>query len=84
MVLQILRKEENMAKYFLNLNPQSNGDHEIHKSTCIYYYSYQAGNNFEYLGEFLSDTEAIVYARSKHPYMKIDGCYYCCPSIHHG
>ncbi|MBQ9014247.1 MAG: hypothetical protein IJ094_11985 [Bacilli bacterium] len=71
-----------MARYFINKNAQSNGDHEIHKSSCIHYYLFKTGNNFEELGVFLSDAEAIVYAKNKYPYWIIDGCYHCCPSIH--
>ena len=32
-----------MVNYYLNLNAQSNGDHEIHKETCYYYYRYKSG-----------------------------------------
>ena len=71
-----------MYTYFINMNAQSNGDHEIHKSTCIYYNLYHAGNNFVDLGIFLSDAEAIVYAKNKYPYWTVDGCYRCCPSKH--
>ena len=41
-----------MINYYLNLNAQSNGDHEVHKETCHYYYMYKSGYNFELLGAF--------------------------------
>ena len=71
-----------MIKYYLNLNTQINGDHEIHKESCLYYYMYKSGNNFELLGNFSNDYDALRYAKSVHPNFKIDGCSYCCPSIH--
>ncbi len=71
-----------MNNYYLNKNAQSNGDHEIHKESCYYYYMYKGGYNFELLGAFSTEFEAIRYARRKYPYLRIDGCAYCCPSIH--
>ena len=71
-----------MINYYLNLNAQVNGDHEIHKESCLYYYMYKTGNNFEHLGSFDNDYSALNYAKNKHPNLKIDGCSYCCPSIH--
>ena len=71
-----------MYTYYINMNAQSNGDHEIHKSSCIYYILYKSGNNFENLGIFLSDAEAVVYAKNKYPYWTVDGCSKCCPSKH--
>ena len=71
-----------MVKYYLNLNAQTNGDHEIHKETCHYYSNYKNGKNFELLGAFSSDINAANCAKRKHPTFKIDGCSYCCKSIH--
>ncbi len=71
-----------MIKYYLNLNAQSNGDHEVHKETCYYYYEYKNQYNFELLGAFSNDIEAVNYARFKHPNFRIDGCAYCCPNAH--
>ena len=71
-----------MTRYYLNLNAQDNGDHEIHKESCLYYYLYKNGNNFEFLGSFYSDNDALRCAKNKHPNMRIDGCAYCCQSIH--
>lgn len=69
--------------YYLNLNAQPNGEHEIHKEFCNYYYMYK-GYNFELLGTFYNEIDAIKYAKLKHPTFKIDTCAYCCPSTNRG
>lgn len=67
-------------KYYLNLNPQSeHNEHELHKENCSYLPS---RDNLSYIGDFSSDTDALIAAKTKHPKYSIDGCYYCCPSIH--
>ena len=71
-----------MMNYYLNFNAQSNGDHEVHKETCPYYYKYKFGFNFELLGAFNNELEAIRRAKIKHPNFRIDGCAYCCPNAH--
>jgi len=73
---------KNLINYYLNKNAQSNGDHEIHKESCYYYYMYKGGYNFELIGAFSNEYEAMRYARYKYPYLRIDGCAYCCPNIH--
>lgn len=54
-----------MVNYYLNLNAQSNGDHEVHKESCYYYYMFKSGYNFELLGSFSNEMEAVRYARMK-------------------
>lgn len=71
-----------MVNYYLNLNAQSSGEHEVHKETCPYYYKYKSGFNFKLLGAFSNEIEAARYARLKYPTFKIDGCAYCCPAAH--
>lgn len=71
-----------MINYYLNLNAQSSGEHEVHKKSCYYYYMYNSGFNFELLGAFSNEIDAVRYARMKHPTFKIDGCAYCCPIAH--
>lgn len=71
-------------KYYLNLNAQYNGEHEIHKETCYYYTMYNSGYNFELLGSFLSEYDAMRTAKEKHPTMKLDGCVFCFKNIHRG
>ena len=43
---------------------------------------YKAGSNFELLGAFSNEIDAVKYAKAKHPSFKIDGCAYCCPRAH--
>ena len=71
-----------MINYYLYLNAQYNGGHEVHKESCYYYYMYKAGSNFELLGAFSNEIDAVKYAKAKHPSFKIDGCAYCCPRAH--
>lgn len=71
-----------MTNYYLNLNAQSNGDHEVHKETCPYYYKYKTGFNFELLGAFWNENDAVRFAKQRHPNFRIDGCAYCCPNAH--
>ena len=71
-----------MINYYLNLNAQTNGDHEVHKEICPDYYKYKYGSNFEYLGKFSDEIKAVKFAKLKHPYFKIDGCAHCCPKAH--
>lgn len=74
-------------KYFLNRYKQPNyngGNYELHKEICPYYYRYIEGNNFIYIGDFVSDIEALQETQKKFPTKKneIDGCAHCCPVIH--
>lgn len=83
----ILEKEVNILKYYLNSNMQQSyngGNYEIHKETCQYYYKYISGSNFIYLGIFYNDFDALNAAKRQYPNVanKIDGCAYCCHSIH--
>ena len=76
-----------MYHYYLNKNKQpeyAGGNYELHKEICVYYYNHNAGNNFDYVGYFDSDKKALVTSKIKFPdkASKIDGCKYCCPSIH--
>lgn len=71
-----------MVNYYLNLNAQSNGDHEVHKETCPYYYKYRNGFNFELLGAFWNENDAVRFAKQRHPNFRIDGCAYCCSNAH--
>lgn len=66
-----------MASYYVNKNAQSNGDHEVHTSGCIFFP--EAGNAL-YLGEFSSCYDAVREAKKF--YSQADGCMYCCPACH--
>jgi hypothetical protein len=67
-----------MASYRLNLNRQANGDHEVHKDDCRYYPS----QNYDYLGTFSSCAPAVIEAKRKHAYKRINGCKYCSKPCH--
>jgi hypothetical protein len=64
-----------VASYYVNDTAQSNGDHEVHVSTCTYFPS-----NRTYLGEFSSCSPAVSEARKK--WSQVNGCYWCCRPCH--
>lgn len=66
-------------RYYVNKNAQSNGDHEVHTSTCSYL---PAEANRRYLGDFTSCSLAVIEA-SKY-YSQVNGCYYCANPCHTG
>lgn len=67
--------------YYLNKNQQSNGDYEVHESSCNYL---PLQENRVYLGEFYTCNDAVVEAKRRFPTYKnnINGCYYCSKSCH--
>lgn len=67
-------------KYYLNANSQPNhNEHELHKETCS---RLPDLNNRIFIGNYQTDAEALRNAKVKYSGWIIDGCYYCCPSIH--
>lgn len=66
-----------MQAYYVNKNAQDNGDHEVHKSTCLYL---PLEHNRIYLGFFYDCPDAVREAK-KH-YAKSNGCKYCSPKCH--
>lgn len=69
-----------MASYYLNQNRQTNGDYEVHTSTCE---RLPLPANREYLGEFSYCWQAVAEAKSRHPsWYRINGCYYCSLACH--
>lgn len=66
-----------MDNYYVNKNAQLNGDHEVHKSGCVWMPEIQ---NREYLGVYSSCQGAVIEAKKK--YTKSNGCYHCCSSCH--
>lgn len=67
-----------MTNYILNLNKQTNGDLEVHQTSC----SYAPKSNVQELGYFNSCQPAVTRAKELNPYKKIDGCYHCSPTCH--
>ncbi|MYD45830.1 MAG: hypothetical protein F4W92_05705 [Gammaproteobacteria bacterium] len=68
-----------MARYYVNKNAQSNGDHEVHTSTCSFL---PKSENREYLGIFNHCSGAVAEAKTSHPFWQINGCYYCSNDCH--
>lgn len=66
-----------MSLYYVNKNIQSTGEHEVHKSECIYLPDIQ---NRIYLGTFDNCKEAVKKAKGY--YSNVDGCYYCSNECH--
>jgi hypothetical protein len=63
-----------MPLYYVNKNPQANGDHEVHTTGCPHP---PDPRNRVPLGNHPSCRSAMVDARAK--YDKADGCKWCCP-----
>ena len=66
-----------MARYCVNKNAQSNGDHEVHTDGCSWLPD--AANRL-YLGDF-SNCHGAVREAKKH-YSQSNGCAYCCAACH--
>jgi hypothetical protein len=64
-----------MARYYVNDRPQTTGEHEVHKSNCIYLPA-----NKTDLGEH--DTCHSAVRKAKQIYSNSDGCATCCPECH--
>ena len=68
-----------MARYYVNKNAQSNGDHEVHKFGCSWL---PERENRIYLGDFEDCRAAVRKARER--YSQVNGCYYCSNECHTG
>jgi hypothetical protein len=66
-----------MALYYVNKNPQDNGDHEVHVSSCS---RLPDQDNRLYLGSFETCRPAVTEA--KKTYSQSNGCYYCSEDCH--
>ncbi|RYG87198.1 MAG: hypothetical protein EON59_08130 [Alphaproteobacteria bacterium] len=64
-----------MASYYVNNRAQSNGDHEVHVSTCQWFPS-----DRKYLGDYSSCSPAVTEA--KKTYSTANGCATCCSACH--
>lgn len=64
-----------MAKYYVNNDAQSNGDHEVHKEGC----SWMPGSKI-YLGDYTNCKDAVKKAKEYYP--QSNGCYYCANDCH--
>lgn len=66
-----------MIDFYVNTKAQINGDHEVHKSTCVFMPS---TDNRKFLGKFL--TCQLAVSEAKKYYSKSNGCYYCNKDCH--
>lgn len=64
-------------QYYVNINAQANGDHEVHNSDCSYMPNEK---NRHYLGDFSSCRLAVTEAQKI--YTSADGCAFCSPTCH--
>lgn len=68
-----------MAKYCVNRNGQSNGDHEVHNLDANCSFLPLKANQID-LGNHLTCTTAV--AKARHYYLKVNGCAYCAAACH--
>jgi hypothetical protein len=68
-------RRSGMQNYFVNQRPQTNGDHEVHTSSCQY-----LPTNRTLLGPFPNCTGAVAAARAH--YRQVNGCHYCANACH--
>ena len=68
-----------MARYCVNKNAQSNGDHEVHRDGCSY--MPQAQNQLP-LGEHYTCVTAVAAAKRVYP--SANGCAYCSSACNTG
>lgn len=68
-----------MARYYVNQNGQSNGDHEVHAFGCSWLPNVE---NRIYLGAFENCKKAVKAAKDY--YAQVNGCYYCSNDCHTG
>ena len=68
-----------MARFCVNRNAQSTGEHEVHNLTARCSYLPQPGNRIS-LGEHSNCRGAVAAARQH--FTNVDGCAYCAPACH--
>ena len=66
-----------MARYYVNMDAQPNGEHEVHTSSCSRLPSIQ---HRVYLGDFVSCRPAVTEAQTY--YRQVNGCRACCHACH--
>lgn len=66
---------QQLAHYFVNDDPQPNGDHEVHKTECPSF-----PENRTYLGYYSHCREAVQEAKKR--YQTADGCAICSSECH--
>ncbi|TNE56926.1 MAG: hypothetical protein EP340_10385 [Alphaproteobacteria bacterium] len=66
-----------MARYYVNKNAQSTGEHEVHRESCQ---KLPYPENRIFLGNFNSCQPAVTEARRY--YKNVDGCFHCSRPCH--
>lgn len=66
-----------MERYYVNMDAQDNGDHEVHKTDCEWMPLQQDRID---LGEFPSCHEAV--RKAKEYYTQSNGCFCCSKECH--
>ena len=66
-----------MARYYVNNNPQPNGDHEVHEQGC---YWLSIARDVKYLGLHSNCHSAVKEAKTY--YSKANGCKICSSDCH--
>lgn len=64
-----------MAKYYVNNEQQTNGDHEVHRDDCL-----RLPSNKHFLGEYSNCADAVKAAKKIYP--RSNGCYWCSKECH--
>lgn len=64
-----------MSIYYVNNNAQSNGDHKVHTTSCVYF-----PVDKKCFGSFLNCQDAIQEA--KQTYSQSNGCFWCSKKYH--
>lgn len=64
-----------MAHYYVNPEPDEDGDNEVHQTGC-----HRMPNQAEYLGQFSNCHDAVAAAKRRYP--NADGCRICLPQCH--
>lgn len=63
-----------MNSYYVNNEPQSGGEHAVHKEGCSFM---PPSENRTYLGVFVSGHGAVMVSKRDH-YEDSYSCWYCC------
>ncbi|GGB65136.1 hypothetical protein GCM10007424_01310 [Flavobacterium suaedae] len=66
-----------MEKFYVNNNAQSNGDHEVHRTTCPYFDRIYSKKDLGY-----HDGCHSAVQEAKKTYRQSNGCATCCSACH--
>jgi len=66
-----------MPTYYVNNQPQPNGDHEVHVAGCAHF-----PGSWMSLGDHARCATAV--AQANHTHRPANGCIHCCRACHSG